>query len=305
VRDFISTVNSVDLRVHQYTVYLTLGITSRFDVSVAIPFLHIQENVNTSATIVSNSVAPTLPGNPFPGNVFHQFNPPVVTSCGSTVPCLQAPFRNSGNANGIGDVVFRGKYEVYKGERVGFALGTDVRINSGDAENFLGSGSVGVRPFGVISYSARISPHADIGYEINGDSILAGNIVGPTATNAKGSLPNRFTYIVGVDVAVVKRLTVAFDFYGQRQFSVPQLVSSPFTDFGKCGDLACSTLTAGTAHPDVAVRSNVDYNILNAAVGLKYRVYKNLVLSGNVLFKLNDSGLRAKVVPLAGISYSF
>ena len=27
--------------------------------------------------------------------------------------------------------------------------------------------------------------------------------------------------------------------------------------------------------------------------------------TGNVLIKLNDSGLRAKVVPLAGISYTF
>jgi hypothetical protein len=305
VRDFISTSNSVDLRAHQYTIYMTYGITSRLDFSVAIPFLDVREDVHTNATIVPNSVAPTLPGNPFPGSVFHQFNPPVVTSCGSTVPCLQAPFQNSGSALGISDVVFRGKYEVYKGERLGFALGTDVRVPSGDAENFLGSGSVGVRPFAVASYRARVSPHADIGYEVNGDSILAGNIVGPTATNAKGSLPDRFVYILGADVAVVKRLTAAFDFYGQRQFGVPQLVSSPFTDFGKCSDVNCTTLTPGTARPDVTVRNNIDYNIFDASVGLKYRVAKNLVLTGNALIKLNDSGLRANVIPLVGVSYTF
>jgi hypothetical protein len=38
---------------------------------------------------------------------------------------------------------------------------------------------------------------------------------------------------------------------------------------------------------------------------LKVRLVKHLVATGNVLFKLNDSGLRANVVPLAGISYSF
>ncbi len=32
----------------------------------------------------------------------------------------------------------------------------------------------------------------------------------------KGSIPNRFIYIVGADVAIVKRLTAAFDLYGQR-----------------------------------------------------------------------------------------
>jgi hypothetical protein len=29
------------------------------------------------------------------------------------------------------------------------------------------------------------------------------------------------------------------------------------------------------------------------------------LVTGNVLLKLNDSGLRAKVVPLAGVSYTF
>ena len=39
--------------------------------------------------------------------------------------------------------------------------------------------------------------------------------------------------------------------------------------------------------------SGVDYNIIIAAFGLKYRVLKNLVLTGNVLVKLNDGGLRS------------
>ena len=47
-------------------------------------------------------------------------------------------------------------------------------------------------------------------------------------------------------VAIVKRLTAAFDFYGQRLFGVPQLFSSPYTDLGKCGDASCSDLTPGT-----------------------------------------------------------
>jgi hypothetical protein len=44
---------------------------------------------------------------------------------------------------------------------------------------------------------------------------------------------------------------------------------------------------------------------VEASVGGKVRLFRNLVATGNVLFKLNDSGLRAKVVPLGGISYSF
>jgi hypothetical protein len=49
----------------------------------------------------------------------------------------------------------------------------------------------------------------------------------------------------------------------------------------------------------------VDYNILNASIGLKYRLWRNLVITGNVLVKLDDNGLRSTTVPLVGASYNF
>jgi Putative MetA-pathway of phenol degradation len=311
VRDYIDTTTNIDLTVSQYTLYATYGITNRLDVSVVIPLLDVHMGASSTATIVSNyPFAPNIPA--FPGGVFHQFDPTIVKSCGPVQPCLTATFPNAGtgvpnpnSASGIGDVVFRGKYEVYRGERAGIALGLDVRAPSGDATNFLGSGAWGFKPFGIISYSARVSPHAVIGYEVNGQSILAGNIVGPTATNAKGSLPNRFVYTLGADVVVVKRLTASFDFYGQRLFGVPQLFLNPYTDLGKCGDANCTQLTPGTVHADLGVRPGVDYNILNGSVGIKYRAVGKLVLTGNVLLKMNDSGLRATAIPLVGVSYSF
>jgi len=303
VRDFIQTRNNLNMTEHQYTIYVTYGLTSHLDVSLAIPLLSVSVGSSSNATIVPNSHAPVIPG-VFPNGVFHEFNPAVVPSCGSAAPCLNGSFASSGSAAGIGDVILRGKYEFYQGERLGVSAGVDVRLPSGDAENFLGSGSTGARPFGVISYSARVSPHAILGYEWNSKSILAGDFVGPTAKNTKGSLPNRFVYVLGADVSIVKRLTAAFDLYGQHLFGVPQLYSNPYTDLGSCSDVACTTLTPGTAHPDLAVR-NTDYSILNASVGLKYLVVRNLVVVGNVLLKLNDNGLRATAVPLVGASYTF
>ncbi|MGC2764188.1 MAG: transporter [Candidatus Acidiferrum sp.] len=306
VRDFISSTVSMDLTVHQYTIYATYGITPRLDVSVAIPFLNVQTTVGADTTITSNSVPPVDPVN-YPGGVYHAFNPVTVPTCPQlplTTPCLHATFSNSGTATGIGDVLLRGKYEIYKGERFGVALGVDVRVPSGDAQNFLGSGSTGVKPFGVFSYKGRVSPHAEIGYEVNGNSILAGQFVGATATNTKGSMPDRFVYIVGADVAVTRRLTGAFDIYGQRLFGVPQLYPSTYTDLGKCNDVNCDILTPGTAHPDLLVRQNTDYNITNASLGLKFRVFGHLVITGNVLLKLDDNGLRSKAIPLVGASYT-
>jgi hypothetical protein len=302
-RDFVQTTNNIDLTVHQYTIYATYGLTRHLDVSVEIPLLSVNMKTTSNATIVQNAFAP--PSAQFPNGAFHQFDPSIVPSCGSAVPCLQGTFANSGSSQGIGDVTLRGKYEMYQGERFGVAAGLDLRLPTGDAENFLGSGATGVKPFAVVSYSARVSPHAEIGYEWNGDSILAGDFVGPVATNHKRALPNRLVYTVGADVSIVKRLTGAFDLYGQRLFGVPQLFSNPYTDLGKCGDIACTTLTAGTVHPNLGVIAKTDYNILNASVGLKYKLVHNLVVTGNVLLKLNDSGLRATAIPLVGASYSF
>src|SRR6267143_1593067 len=283
--------------------YATYGITRHLDFSVAVPILDVSLKVNTNATIVQNSF--TTPSAQFPGGAFHQFDPTIVTSCGSAVPCLNGTFSNSGSATGIGDVDLRGKYEVYQGEHFGLAAGVDVRLPTGDEQNFLGSGAIGVRPFGVVSYDARVSPHAEISYEVNGKSTLAGDFVGRMATNAKSGLPDRFVYIVGVDASIVKRLTASFDIYGQRLLGAPQLFSRPYTDLGKCSDSNCTTLTPGTTHPDLGVRTSTDYNITNASVGLKYRPFSHLVVTGNALIKLGDSGLRCTVVPLAGVSYSF
>jgi Putative MetA-pathway of phenol degradation len=300
VRDFIATDNSIDLKVHQFALYATYGLTRDLDVSIAVPVLDVRMGVISQATIVPNSVAPN-------NGVFHQFNvndPAISSFCANVTPCLQASFFDSQSASGIGDIILRGKYTVHRWERAALGVGLDVRLPSGDAKNFLGSGATGVRPFGVFSYNARVSPHAEVGYEVNGDSILAGDFVGTSASGAKGSLPNRFFYVVGADVAILRRLTGAFDLFGQRLFSTPQVISTQFTDLGRCSDISCTTLTPGTIHPNIAQRV-ADVNITNVSLGIKYRAIANLVVTGNVLLKVDDGGLRARAVPLVGISYSF
>jgi hypothetical protein len=325
VRDYIQTLNSIDLKVHQYTIYATFGITNRLDFSVAIPVLDIRMGVTSQATIVPNSVAPsTAPNNP-PGNVWHSFNggpgamiannspnPALAATCGSQDPCLNATFSSSSSASGIGDVVLRGKYNVYKGERFGVSGGIDVRLPTGDELNFLGSGATGVKPFGVVSYRARVSPHAEAGYEWNQNSTLAGTNIVPGATSpiTQGALPNRFLYIVGADVRATRRLTGAFDIYGQHLFDSPQLVSQPYMGLGSCAGptdpsgATCGPYTAGTSHPDTG-QISTGVNMTDASLGLKYNLFSRLVVTGNVLLKLDNGGLRSRAVPLVGVSYNF
>src|SRR6202022_3192401 len=79
VRDRIDTVTNINLRLNQYTASATFGLTSRIDVTLAIPIVNVGMDISSSATIINNSNSDD-----------HQFNPAKVPSC-SGVPCRQAP----------------------------------------------------------------------------------------------------------------------------------------------------------------------------------------------------------------------
>ncbi len=61
------------------------------------------------------------------------------------------------------------------------------------------------------------------------------------------------------------------------------------------------------SHPDVAQTISIrrSFNTDDLALGAKYSPFGNWLVTGNVQIKLDDGGLRAKVVPLVGLSYTF
>jgi len=105
-------------------------------------------------------------------------------------------------------------------------------------------------------------------------------------------------YAAGFDIRAARRVTVVGDFLGQLFFDAPQ-VSTPQT----------VTLTPPPpAHPDsftTIEQQSGSYNAMSFAAGFKANPWNKLLITLNADFKLNDSGLRATVVPLAGVSYSF
>jgi hypothetical protein len=292
-RDFITTSNDINLRVEQFTMFATFGITSRIDASIAVPILDVKMDVSSAARIVRNSTADPVFG------WAHFFDPACATTItpvpASFVACqqasTQATFAAGQSATGIGDIVFRGKATLWKGERAGIAAAIDVRVPTGDELNFLGSGAPGVKPFVIASYRARVSPHVNVGYQWNGDSILAGNVI----TGTKGKLPNQFLYSGGVDIGISKRFSVSGDILGQHVFDGPRVVKTTYTDILRVNHADI---------PQIAIATN-SYNITDAAVGAKLSPWRNLVLSGNLLIKLDSGGLRANLVPLVGVSYTF
>lgn len=271
LRDLVTADNNIHLRVSQFTTFVTVGITNRLDVSLAIPVVSTKLGVASTATIRRN--APSSPD-----------TQPHFFEGGTT----SSHISSTRTASGIGDLILRIKGTAFRGERSAVAIGTDIRFPSGDELDLLGSGAAGVRPFVAASISwGRFAPHVNVGYQVNGSSILAGS----TLTGTKERLPDQFIYSFGADVAVHRRITAAFDYLGQQVVDGRRLQISSFSN------------NAGQFN---GIQTYEDsFNISSAAFGLKISPVNRLLITGNLLFRLNDAGLRAKVVPLVGISYVF
>jgi Putative MetA-pathway of phenol degradation len=284
-KDVISMQNRLDLKVHQFVGVATVGVTDRFDLSVAIPILQVRSSFNSSGTIDSFETSAD-----FPPCCLHQFDPSSsqIPNHETFFASNSANFFDGKSASGIGDIVIRGKYEILKGEKAGLAVGADLHLPTGDEQNFLGSGTWGVRPFVTVSYSGRISPHGTFGYQRNGSSVLSGDITNDT----KSHLPDALTYSAGVDVGVNHRLSVTADYIGQSLINSKRMSNVTFVD------------VAGNPHADLTSTTST-INQAYISVGGKLNPVGKLLVVANVLFQVNEAGLHSKPVPLIGLSYTF
>jgi len=177
------------------------------------------------------------------------------------------------------------------------ALASDLRLPTGDESNFLGSGAWGVKPFAAVSIrTGWLTPHVNLGYQWNGSSYLGGNIWNGT----KDKLPDFAFFSVGTDIGVTRRLTAAVDYIGQELISAPRIISATYTSLGPL----VSTGQTGM-FPTISTVARDTYNQSDSAFGFKYNLFDRLIVSGNLLVALNDGGLRQRVTPLVGLSYSF
>jgi hypothetical protein len=274
--DVVTTSNRIDLEVQQLTAAFNVGITDRLDLAVAVPILTVDLAVRSDATVrrLGTSSSPAT-----------HFYDDGRGGFGDT-----RQFVAQGSASGIGDLVLRLKWHAGKSGALDLALGVDGRIPTGDEENLLGSGAPGVKPFLTVSMSRKVSPHAGIGYQWNGDSVLAGNVI----TGEKGSFPDQILYNVGADVGVTPRFTLALDLVGRHVMDSPRLLDGTFR-----------AQDGRSEFPDISFEQGSTFDLLDGAVGAKLNVGGQLLIDANVVFRLNDAGLRDRFTPLLGIEYTF
>ncbi len=280
--DIVATQNRIDVKVNQGTLVGTYGLSDRLDVSIALPIVNVRVAMRSNATIYNFEPPP----------VNHMFAPITNNPRETYISPFNAILTNSDSATGVGDLRLRGKYVAWRDakEKAAVAVGLDLRLPTGDAYKFLGSGTWGMRPFIIYSYPARVSPHASAGFEANGNSVLAGTVTTQPVT--KAPMPGVFSYTGGADASVTRWLGLSADYIGTSLLNAARIRTSTFTDF------------VGNTHENVTTFTST-VNQSNISLGGKIRPVSRLLITGNVLFRLNDAGLHFKPSPLIGVSYTF
>lgn len=273
--DVVVTSNAIEATVDQSTAFVTFGITDSLDLSLAVPLVSTQLKVTSDATIYRLGTTNELT------HFFRQSNGEVGD---------RRLFTASGAAAGIGDLLIRFKSTIVRRPTNALAIGANLRLPTGDEMNLLGSGATGVQPFVVWSGTfGKMSPHVNAGYRWNGSSVLAGN----PATGESAHFPDQISYAFGTEISAHERITVAFDMLGTYLIDAQRLQPETFHAL----DGRSTFANIGFAHES--------FNALSGSIGAKADLIQRLLLHINLLFKVDEHGLRDKVTPLIGFEYTF
>ena len=228
------------------------------------------------------------------GLMFHHRRPPIDPARVLSLDELgsERTFEAGGTASGLGDVIVRGKGEIFRRGSQGFTGGLDLRLPTGDERNLLGSGAWGVRPFFAYSgASGRVSPHVNVAYLWNGASVLAGN----PATGEKGDVPDQFQYAIGADLGVNDRFSITGDWISRLSIDSPRVRLVSETISGTYGSVTLQ---------DIAFERS-SFWASSAAIGCKMNAKGRLLVDFNLRFTVTDNGLTDRVTPLIGLEYTF
>lgn len=316
----------MDVRLSQDIAFITYGVTDRFDVSVGLPVVHAAVAARTYDGVIYDGTgggSASLPANGPDCWCAGTFNPGALTSTAVdfTEPIIG---QSSNSKTGFGDLLLRAKGTVIHSSNLALALGADLRLPTGDAQNYLGTGTTSVKPFVALSlytpptHGIVFAPHFNLGWQFSGRSVLGGQLQpseltqnmsdgstvtyqGAPVTSTKGYLPDVFSWAVGSEIAFGRHNTLILDILGNELgwvHGVPNLITSSANGY------LPGTSTAAT--PSGLISSGAtSYSQFNGAFGYKVRLVGNLVFTFNALVRFDNNGLTARFTPLYGLGYSF
>ena len=182
----------------------------------------------------------------------------------------------SGSAAGLGDVAIQGRYLLAGSPLRGMALGSDLRLPTGREEDLLGSGHTSARALAIGSWEeGALAMHANGGLGFGGAS-------------------REYFWSGAATVAAAPRLTLVGEVMGRRlaELSLVQDVYQPHPLMPGVDTMRWLPVERGV-HSTFFV------------TGAKWNVASSWLVNANLLVRVTDAGLRARVTPAISIDYSF
>lgn len=192
----------------------------------------------------------------------------------NSVTALQSS--QSGSATGLGDTTVNARYLVTGTGRRGAMVGADVRFPTGRAEDLLGAGATTGRFLGIGSWEEdQLAVHINGGFGLGG---LSREVFWGAATTL--SPTSRVTLVGEVTGRWLAELSRVSDVY-QPHPLLPGV----------------ETMRWLSLEPGIHTTFMV--------TGAKWNIGNTWLLNTNLLIRLTDAGLRARVTPAVSLDYAF
>jgi len=169
----------IDARIRQnvFAFFASYGLTEKWDVGAIVPVIDVKVSASAIAQI--------------------HYDPANVANPVHTNEPVQDSF--SGSKTGLGDVIFRTKYQVSDSDSLSLAVLGQVTLPSGQDKDLLGTGESAFKGMLIASRRGKvITPHLNVGYEISTGSSELDNL----------------SYAAGFDTRLSDSVTVGADILG-------------------------------------------------------------------------------------------
>jgi hypothetical protein len=204
--------------------------------------------------------------------------------------------QGSNTSKGLGDVAGIAKYRFYsfgggEPDPGGLAVMATMRLPTGDRKALRGLG-VTRTLLSLIASSGkgRFRPHANAGFGFWSKGV---SVTSDDAQNTTVEARHQFEYAAGLELEAAPKLTLLVDLLGGGILGG--------------GKLGFTTVTSGSPAVSSESLTALPEGIRRVALapGVKVNLKGKLLLSLNALVALKDSGLHARVTPVAGIDLTF
>lgn len=268
-----------DLNINAQTLvlYSTYGLTKNFDIGVAVPIVDLSLSGQAVATLNSFTFAHY-------GFAYNFFNDNELN------PVLADTFRYSENVIGLGDIALRLKYSFRQHTTLGLAAFVEIRVPTGDKQNFLGTGNPSVRFSWIMSKKMQhFTPHLNIGYDRRWADFDS----------------DELEFVIGFDGKIGKWTTFVLDLIGEYDLQGEEVI--------KLGPSTRTLITTLDEAGPARIERTLDLNniptrrdhILNLSTGVKFAAFEKFSFLANILIPMNDGGLRSTVASTFGLSFTF